>query len=152
MQISCFNKLPEHVCIQIYQCLFKNVLDELNVIYSTYRDKCDFLYCPPNVQWYENGMREFIIGSHYNMINHCKKGHLSRCVNFHEELPYRMRFFVGHVTAYQATQFQQIPCSFTQGLFAVRYSLSPIVNKLIMNIDNEYRKEYRHFNIHKNED
>lgn len=145
MSVSYFNKLPEHLCIQIYQHIFKNVLDELNMIYSEHHHICDVIYSPQYSKIIESQInRDIIKYNYYTMISQCKKGHLSICVDCISKLCYNMRSFVYRVTSYQATRFQQIPDSFIKELFAVRYSSSPIVNRLIMNIDSEHRKEYRH--------
>ena len=138
-----FSCLPDFICTQIYQCVFRNVLTEFHMVYKEHRHICNVTYVSQYSKIIEREVnREYIKYNYYTMLNQCKRGHFSQCVNSKHNIAYEMRIFVERVKAYQATHSLQIPDISIQRLFSSQYISAPIVDRLIKNIDNEYRKEY----------
>ena len=83
MPVSYFNILPEHVCIQIYQCLFKNVMDEFCIVYNEYKHTTNIRYTPPYVSFIENSSNlKCVRYNFYKIIKYCKHGYLSSSIDY----------------------------------------------------------------------
>lgn len=143
MKISYFSELPEHICVQIYQCIFKNVLDELCMVYDEYRYLVDIRYSPPHVSFIEDVSNlQCVKHDFYKMMKYCKYGYLSNSISYKNDIQYYMRNFTNTVISCNSQNPNQTPGFVIRALFAPKYNTSPIVDKLITNIYDEPNKEF----------